>query len=195
MSDYEVYQLYLAIKLHFSSDTYDFFKFNGKTRTNIKSFEKRKDKYFFKKLALKFDRDQLIQYFVAHFVQNDNTWIGDISQIQNTSVYKDWLTKIQSMSFVFSNDVDTLLQDTKFEDLFVVTSTHPPLIKKYLAKQISLETLVILNNILKFIKDFDSKITDPIVWPDVRKLVVKYEPFLSVDRNKYKQIVLSKVQP
>lgn len=195
MSDFEVYQLYLAIKLHFSSDTYDFFKFNGKTRTNIKSFEKRKDKYFFKKLSLKFSREELIQYFVAHFVQDDNTWIGDISRIGSTPIYKNWLTKIQSMSFVFSNDMDKLLEDTKFENLFKITNTHPPLIKKYLAKQVSLETLVILNTLVKYMKDFDTKITDPLVWPDIKKRVVKYEPFLSVDRPKYKQIVLSKVQP
>ena len=30
MSSYEVYNLYLAIKLHFTSDTYDYFKHNAK---------------------------------------------------------------------------------------------------------------------------------------------------------------------
>lgn len=98
------------------------------------------------------------------------------------------------MSFVFANDVDTLLNDNSFEDIFKVTSTHPPLLKKYLSNSISIETLVILNQLLNFIKDFDTTIVDPLVWPGIKKKVVKYEPFLSVDKPKYKQILLSKVK-
>lgn len=193
MNGFEVYKLYLAIKLHFTSDSYNYFTFNGKTRTTLQSFEKRRDKYFFKKLATKFNQDELIQYFVAHFVQNGDTWIGDISKIENASIYLNWLKKIQSMSFVFSADLDVLLRDNSFEDLFKITTTHPPIIKKYLSNSINLETLVILNQLLNFIKDFDKSIIDPIVWPDIKRKVVKYEPFLSLDKPKYKQIVLSKV--
>ena len=193
MNGFEVYKLYLAIKLHFTSDSYNYFTFNGKTRTTLQSFEKRRDKYFFKKLATKFSHEELIQYFVAHFVQNEDTWIGDISKVTNSSVYLEWVKKIQSMSFVFSNDVDQLLKDIEFEQIFEVTSTHPPLLKKYLSKSISLETLVIFNKLLNFVKDFDKTIADPIVWPELKRKVLKYEPFLLVDKPKYKQILLSKV--
>lgn len=194
MNGFEVYKLYLAIKLHFTSDSYNYFTFNGKTRTTLQSFEKRRDKYFFKKLGTKFNQDELIQYFVSHFVQNEDTWIGDISKIENTSVYTEWIKKIQSMSFVFSNDVDVLLEEADFESIFKITSTHPPLIKKYLSSSICLETLVIFNQLLNFIKDFDKTIVDPVVWPGIKKRVVKYEPFLSIDKPKYKQILLSKVK-
>jgi hypothetical protein len=193
MNGFEVYKLYLSIKLHFTSDSYNYFTFNGKTRTTLQSFEKRRDKYFFKKLATKFSHEELIQYFVAHFVQNEDTWIGDISKVTNSSVYLEWVKKIQSMSFVFSNDVDQLLKDIEFEQIFEVTSTHPPLLKKYLSKSISLETLVIFNKLLNFVKDFDKTIADPIVWPELKRKVLKYEPFLLVDKPKYKQILLSKV--
>jgi hypothetical protein len=97
------------------------------------------------------------------------------------------------MSFVFSNDVDQLLKDLEFEQIFKVTSTHPPLLKKYLSKSISLETLVIFNKLLNFVKDFDKTIADPVVWPELKRKVLKYEPFLLVDKPKYKQILLSKV--
>ena len=193
MNGFDVYKLYLAIKLHFTSENYNFFTFNGKTRTTLESFEKRRDKYFFKKLATKFNQDELIQYFVAHFVQNEDTWIGDISKIEHSSVYPQWLKKIQSMSFVFSNDIDLLLKDADFEELFKSTTTHPPLLKKYLSRSITLETLVILNQLLNYVKDFDKSIKDPVVWPELKRRVLKYEPFLSVDKPKYKQILLSKV--
>ena len=38
MTGFEVYQMYLSLKLHFTKDDYDFFKFNGKTRASQESF-------------------------------------------------------------------------------------------------------------------------------------------------------------
>ena len=60
MDGFEVYKTYLALKLHFSKDNYNFFTFNGKSRASLKSFEGRKDKYFFKKLGTKYDELSLI---------------------------------------------------------------------------------------------------------------------------------------
>ena len=50
MNEFEAYKHYLALKLHFSSD-YDYFKYNGKTNATQQSFEKRKDRFRFSKLA------------------------------------------------------------------------------------------------------------------------------------------------
>ena len=96
------------------------------------------------------------------------------------------------MRHIFEQDVDTLLKDTEFEKLFKVVATHPPLITKYLAKSITLETLVILNQLISYVKDFDNSISEPVVWPDLKRKVVKYQPFLSIDKPKYKKILLSK---
>ena len=79
MEGYEVYQTYLALKLHFTKENYNFFIFSGKTRASKQSFEKRKDKYFFKKLGRKFEREELINFFVSHFIHDDGAWIGNIS--------------------------------------------------------------------------------------------------------------------
>ena len=192
MTGFEVYKLYLAIKLHFTSDSYNYFTFNGKSRASLQSFEKRKDKYFFKKLGTKFNDEELIQYFVSHFVNDENVWIGNITVVGNSTIFSEWQRKIQSMSHMFEQDVDTLLKDTEFEKLFKVVSTHPPLITKYLAKSITLETLVILNQLISYVKDFDKSISEPVVWPDLKRKVVKYQPFLSIDKPKYKKILLSK---
>ncbi len=194
MSGFEVYKLYLAIKLHFTTDTYNYFTFNGKSRASLQSFEKRKDRYFFKKLGTKFDNEELIQYFVSHFVANENTWIGNISVITDSKIFSEWKRKIQSMSKIFEDDVDILLKENKFENVFKVSSTHPPLITKYLSNSITLETLVILNQLVRYVKDFDKTITEPLVWPELKRKVVKYEPFLSIDKPKYKKILLSRIQ-
>ena len=193
MTGFEVYKTYLAIKLHFTKDDYNYFTFNGKSRASESSFEKRKDRYFFKKLATKFDKDTILQFFVSHFVENSSTWIGDLS-VYNSSTYNAWKKKIQSMTFMFENDIDYLIDICNFEDLFDCKSgNHPILLQAYLGDRVTLESMVILNALVKYIPDFDKKIKEPIVWAEVTKKVVKYEPFLSIDKTKYKRILLQKL--
>ena len=47
MDGFDVYKIYLAIKLHFTSESYDYFKHNGKTTARLATFTKRRDRYFF----------------------------------------------------------------------------------------------------------------------------------------------------
>ena len=51
MSPFEAYKLYTAIKNHFTTESYDYFKYNGKVRASEHTFETRKDKYMFYKLS------------------------------------------------------------------------------------------------------------------------------------------------
>ena len=193
MTGFEVYKTYLAIKLHFTKDDYNYFTFNGKSRASESSFEKRKDRYFFKKLATKFDRESIVEFFVSHFVVDSNIWIGDIS-VYNSKTYTMWKRKIQSMSNTFMNDIDYLLSICPFEDIFKSNSgQHPYLIQAHMGDRVTLETMVILNLLLNYIPDFDKSIKEPVVWPTVKKKVVKYAPFLSVDKNKYKSILMERL--
>ena len=193
MNGFEVYKIYLSLKLHFSKDNYNFFLFNGKSRASLASFDKRNDKYFFKKLALKYDANTIIEFFVSHFIHDDKFWIGNIS-LQNSKIYSEWKNKIQSLSFKFSNEVEELVNlEPNFDKIFETNGGHPLLLKQYFSGQLSLESLVILNKVLNFVPVFDKQIKDPVVWPDLKRKVVKYEPFLSIDTPKYKKILYDKV--
>ena len=46
---FAAFALYNALKLHFTSDSYDFIKYHGKTNVSTQTFMKRKDKYSFYK--------------------------------------------------------------------------------------------------------------------------------------------------
>ena len=106
----------------------------------------------------------------------------------------NWKKRMESLHYRFSEDIDFLLQQVnEFDHLFKVDETHPLLLKFLLGKQISMETFVILNQILNFIPQFDKSITETIVWKDVRRTVMKYTPFVSVDTVKYKGTLKEKV--
>jgi hypothetical protein len=77
----------------------------------------------------------------------------------------------------------------KFDKLFIIEGVHPPLLKAHLGGRISIETLAIFNKIFQYVGNFDKDIKEDIVWKPLRNRVVKYEPFISIDKGKYKNII------
>ena len=75
---YDAYRYYMAIKLHFESNSYNAIKYQYKTSVNQKSFWKRHDKYHFAKVAKRCSTEQdLIDFFVCYF-SSDLKWVGDM---------------------------------------------------------------------------------------------------------------------
>lgn len=190
MTGYEAYKLYVALKNHFNSDTYDYFRYGGKTRANVKSFEMRHDKYFFNKLAKHKDTERFV---LANIVEdNPNVWVGDLANEQQAeSNYKTWLKRQESLSYVFTNDLDNL-SPIYNDNLVVEGSNHPLLLKLLIQKKVSLETIVILNDLCGFFRHWNKKIEEDVIWPMVYKKCKKYRPFLKFDKDKLKQIVVDK---
>jgi len=194
MTSFESYKIYVALKSHFTSDSYDYFKFQGKTRASEEKFQKRKDKYFFKKLINRYKDSEIVSYFLSNFICDPTNWIGTMVRTDGDENYQSWKKRIESLHYNFSEDIDFLLsQVDEFDQLFKLEETHPPLLKFLLGKQISIETFVILNQLLDFIPQFDKKITEQFVWKDVRRTALKYSPFISIDLIKYKNTLKEKV--
>ena len=190
MTPVETYQSYLALKLHFEGK-YDYFKYGGKTSASAESFEKRKDKFKFVKLSTKLSDPQILDYYLANFIRGKK-WIGDFDKT-------NWLEhkKVnQSLEYVYENDIEKLLTLVEeFDILFRVgEGTHPKLVKAYLGKKVSLETLVILEKVLHYREKFDAKISETYIWPKVSLLIKKYEPFLQIDVRAFRMKTLSLVK-
>lgn len=188
MSPFDCYKSYLAFKNHFCKESYDYFKYCGKSRASLDSFHKRKDRYFFERMSRQKSDEEIKAYFVANFVEcsdPQSLWIGEIIQT-GEDTYTNWLRKSQSLFYLFKTEAEVFLHKDSFEKLFEIKNNqHPEILKKYFQKAISLETMVILDMILGYVKNFDKKMTDP-VWETVSLRIRKYEPFLNIDVAKYK---------
>ena len=190
MNEFEAYEKYVALKLHFTSE-YDYFRYNGKTSVTPKSFNERKDKFHFKRLAKKYDDSTIRDYFIANIIDNKQ-WIGNM----DIATYSQWQARVQSIEYVFSNDVEKLLTNvTDFDIIFNSDKgNHPKLVKAYLGKKISLETLVIFEKLLRFRKTFNKEITDQIIWPKVNMLIEKYEPFVEANISRCRKLLIEKAE-
>lgn len=181
MSPFEAYKLYLALKQHFTTPSYDFFKYNGKVRATEHSFETRKDKYMFYKLS---KRDDPLHYLVSILSDEPNVWVGEIFDPKYEAKYKEFLKKKESLTYTFKNELDLLLED--FEKNFeVVDGDYPYLLKLYTRKKISKETFIIMNDCVRFFAKWNEQINDHIFWPIIAHHCKKFYPFMSYERDKY----------
>ena len=187
LSALECYQQYLALKQHFTKPNYDYFKYNGKVRVNATTFDARKDKLFFQKLA---KHPDVTNFLIANLSENEKAWIKELAYSETAEkVYKDWVKRQQSLSYVFQNDLDKL--DPVFKNNFACkTGEHPILLKKYLGKEISLETLCILLEFSGVKSTWDSKMEYDLVWETLKSKVEKYSPFVKYEKKKLIKIAL-----
>jgi len=190
MSPFETYQTYLSMKSHFTNSKYDFFKYGGKSRATVTSFNKRKDKYWFEKTSRKYSDKEVVDFLLSNFVASDtpgNLWIGEIIN-SGERTYADWMRRQQSLTYLFKEQSSELFLETKLDDALNCSKGHPPVLKKFLSGKISLETLVIYNKIFLFGNMFDKKLLDP-VWETVSLKIKKYNPFLNIDVFQFKRIL------
>ena len=180
MEPIDVYLMYCALKAHFSRSNYDFHKYGGKTKISRDSFWKRKDKYFFVKLTKKLDDNNSIQdYLLSNFVKDRKGYIANF----NDENYEAWKDRRTNFYNIFSNELKPLVKD--FEPLFQIkNNNHPKLLKEFLGDRVSLETLIILDELVSFSKNWDKELGKDIVWPDLKKMMKNYKGFLTIDRNR-----------
>jgi hypothetical protein len=194
-SGYAAFTMYNSLKLHFTSKSYDYFKYNGKTNVSTATFLKRKDKYTFYKLSRKYSVEELRDFYVANFLEGDK-WVGDMNTTDGEDVYKKWQKTQQSLTYTFENDIIYLLADGGSPDsmLEVKPNGYPPLMHFVQLKQVSLETLCILNDIMNFFPMWNKKIDDDIIWPDFKLKCEKYTPFIQYDKVKYLHILKKRIR-
>ena len=184
---YDAYVKYLALKSHFSDPKYDFIKYNGKVKAWRTTFETRKDKYFFYKLSKKKDP---VEFLIANFVDNDDFYIGDIREDRANQVYMDFKKRQQALSYTFKSDLSKLKEDFN-SNIIVPENEHPYLLRLYMRKDICIETLTLIDRCVKMFSYWDKELDGDIMWPSIKLKAQKYSPFLNVDINKYREIILS----
>jgi len=190
VTPFETYRTYLSLKSHFTNPKYDFFKYGGKSRATISSFNKRKDKYWFEKTSRKYSDQEVIDFLLSNFVNAtnpQNLWIGEIIN-SGERTYADWKMRQQSLTYMFTEQSSTLLSENDLEKVFNCSKGHPIILKKYLGGEISLETLSILEKVFSFKGKFDKKLKDP-VWETVSMKLKKYLPFLNINVFQFKKIL------
>lgn len=195
MTPFDAYKTYLALKNHFSKPKYDYFKYAGKSRASVDSFNKRKDKYWFERISRQKNDEEIKNFFLSNFVALDNpqaVWIGQLMR-EGEDAYQQWTKRQQSLKYLFTQESQDLLSEGNLDEVLDASKQHPIILKKFLSGKISIETFTIYDKIFLFRNNFDKKLLDP-VWEIVSLKIQKYSPFLNIDIQDYKKILRNIVE-
>jgi hypothetical protein len=184
MEPFEVYKLYLALKLHFTTEKYDITKTRGAVKASEKAFLKRKDIIAMRKLARDYKKKEIIDLLVANFVSGDK-W-GGMFDTQSSEIYKEWKARKSRRDYQFVQDVELIkleMEKQSISNPFVAEQGHHALVYRlYLGKKITIESLVLLDKLF----DFSYKEEDDIFLKDISMLIRKYRPFVKLtDKMRY----------
>jgi hypothetical protein len=57
-----------------------------------------------------------------------------------------------------------------------------------------MEAMIILDSLVEYTKNWDKKMKDDVVWPNINKMLKNYKKFLTFDRNKCKMILMTLIK-
>lgn len=194
MSAFDTYRTYLAMNQHFTRKSYDYFKYNGKVKVSETTFLARKDRYFFEKASRKFKRDEFTQFLLANYTSGTEHWIGNLWSVENLMRMKKWKKRIDSLTYTFKEDMLSINdKEDKLDNVLKgIDGKHPLLYRLFLRNKVSLETMVILDDLVGYSKFW--KRYDDMMLNDFLFLMEKYRPFLHnavlIDKSKYRKLTL-----
>lgn len=189
MDGLSTYITFLALKRHFTSD-YDFHKYHGKVNCSMNTYRKEQSNYYFcERLARKYSHDEVIDFFLASFVMSespDKVWFGWIIRNGNKA-YEEWLCRLEEMESKFIYDTTTLLEEAgSFRDVFMTNNRHPLILRRYLAGNVNIESLVILDTLTRFCDILNVELKDSI-WKNTYQFIQNYKTFLRFSKTNYRE--------
>jgi hypothetical protein len=189
MDGFKAYKYYIAIKLHFTKDSFDVFKNRGNVKGTREAFNARNDRYMFEKLARKYTMDRdLIQYYVGNFAYGNENVVYDIAEAEENLL--EWNKRKQSMTKIFADDLNKILMDAykrKIKAPSIINFTlnqYPSILNLYLGKQIGIETLRILDDYDNLLEQWKQNTSMVLLWENEIRRVEKLKGFVKYDSGK-----------
>jgi hypothetical protein len=179
----------MALKLHFTSESYNVFRTRGRLRGKRATYNNRNDCLLFEKLASMYPEDrQCIEVIAANFMYGHSHIVYDFDR--TVANYNKYIQRKQAITNVFKDDC-RVIADHKIHYKFDSCDQIPDIVQLFLANKITVETMSILN-------DFDHIVTKARSSDQLRLLlgddllrVEKSTGFVKYNRNRITPVYLN----
>jgi hypothetical protein len=182
---FETYIRFLAMRMHFTQDGYDGFKYNFKVKATQESFLQRSDRYSFHKLSRHPDPDGLM---VSNLFTRDDAWVTDLFDARAEKIRVDMNKRQGSLTYNLRNELSSV-KDFR-SALAVKDGQYPEFVRMYIGKNLSPESLIAIDSVTNAFEEWDKRLTDVSFWPRQKMKLIKYKPFLAIKKDEIRKIVL-----
>lgn len=178
---FKAFKYYTALKLHFTDKKFDVFQNRARLRGSYDKFVKRNDKNLFEKLAKRVKDDKIcIQYIAANFMYRNPDMIWNDEDSDKN--YNQYIKRKQSITHLFEDDLQTII-NTNSSYTFNGNNI-PDVFKLWLTNKISLETVVILDQMDDIVSRMENKDYLSLLLGSDLLLVKKASKFVKYDSYK-----------
>jgi len=190
ITGFKAYKYYMSLKLHFTKDAYNVFETRGNVKGTEQTFLARSDRFLFDRIARTYETDkEVIQFFVANFAYGNDAAVYDMDEARNN--YIEWQRRKQSLTKVFSDDLSKItfqIEKNRIDPKNVfefVSGTYPLVLKMFIGKQLSIESMFLLNKLVGYLDLWDN--SSMILWEDDARRIKKCEGFIKYEPEKLSQ--------
>jgi hypothetical protein len=194
---FEVFQIYLALKQHFTKESYDYFLYNGKLKTTPETLDKRPDRYSFVKLSKKRAPGSFI---LANVVSELPTKpfpyiVNLVNDPHCEQIYTEWEKRRQTLTHVVRSELSAL--DTDFDSNFKCANGQiPKILKLQLSKKICPELPVVACKLVPTLLPYwNSKMGANPMFDSLVMRTKKYLPFVEIDEERMRSTFLAHFKP
>lgn len=188
MDGFSVYKIHVALRAHFTTEKYNVFETQGRTKVKIESFIKRSDSKLFDMLAAKLKKErEVVNFFVSNYAFGNTGMVWSYTDgIENL---ERWNSIQDSVTWHIKNDLDKIVQEVKLKksdkrSIFHFTSDGKPVILDlWLRGDLLPHTMVILDKAVGY---YDSWVSSPMGSVIKEKLLMlnKLTKFVKVPEDK-----------
>ena len=193
MDGFKAYRYYIAIKLHITTEKFNVFENKGNIKGSREAFNARSDRYIFEKLANKFKSDiELIQYYVSNFAYGNESVIYSTQEANDN--FATWTKRKQSITKIFIDDLASLLTYVEMNKLPTSSifgfdlNEYPAALKLFIGGKISIESLVIINDLDHIIQHWLDNTSVQDIWASELLRIKKLSGFVKYDKEKLQKI-------
>lgn len=206
MTPFQVFVVFSTIRLHFSTKTYDYFKYRGQSRSvTPESFARTPSQYPFSVISRKFpSQDDVEHFFVSQYVCPQNLlkepykiWITDM----NMDNYLWWKKRRDAQLYTFTEEVSLLDERYQIGNVFKLSSNEdrvfPQVLENIINGEIGLDFINLSSKALSdesfyIWNHFDKKISEDLIYPILKLKSKKIDQFLPISEPDLYLTVLSK---
>jgi hypothetical protein len=169
LDGYGTYLLYSTIKAHLSGK-YNMVRY-GVMKLKRSSYDVRKDRYFFEKVAKKYrDSETLRNFFISQFVDRSVTlWVGDMVTPEAEKVFRASEFR-KGNTYLFGNELhainDAMVRTGKTLGQFLVGNGQeaPPILSLLWNKEVSYDTFVVLYRMFSLSNKYTNVAQFDVMW-------------------------------
>lgn len=196
-SPFDVWIMYLRLKLHFSG-TLGYFDYDGAPKgMSIDAYRKRHDRHFFERIWEEYGTDSkrfLLSSFVALKRSPSELYVHEM--LEDVHYEEQWkrFQKVENgLSKSFQTDLQKLIRKDKQKSLKncirPAGSSLPLLLRRVHSFDFNIESYVILNKVVKVNGLYQKEYTIDPRTGRLCSIAESYAPFIQIDERKVKQII------